>query len=166
VEVQEPALLGHEESLISFRRQLGHLTEGPILGIVVRILGPAPAQLLEVAQAPLGDAKGFMGRITQIGSLEFPFEMFGFVTDDQFLMARNAELDPHHGRNCAGAVLRALVDANPAGNQPAVDFLQFGDTCANKVLRPFRAFDIVERDLKGDLHGSLRAIKQHFFTNA
>jgi len=71
--------------------------------------------------------------------LEFAFKMFGFVTDDQFPMARNAELYPHHGRNCARAVFRALVDANPAGNQPAVDFLQFGDACAIKLLRPFRA---------------------------
>jgi len=85
--------------------------------------------------------------------------MFGFVTDDQFPMARNAELYPHHGRNCARAVFRALVDANPAGNQPAVDFLQFGDACANKLLRPFRAFGIVERDFQGHLHGSLRALE-------
>src|SRR5262249_2090895 len=39
MEVQEPALLGHEEYLISFRRQLGHLTESPILGIVEQTLG-------------------------------------------------------------------------------------------------------------------------------
>jgi hypothetical protein len=29
--------------------------------------------LLEVAQPPLGDAKGFMDRIAQIGTLEFAF---------------------------------------------------------------------------------------------
>jgi hypothetical protein len=70
-------------------------------------------------------------RIAQIGTLKFAFEMFGFMTDDQFRMARNAELDPHHGRNCARAVFRPLVDANPAGNQPTVNFLQFGDVCAS-----------------------------------
>ena len=92
--------------------------------------------------------------------------MFGFVTDDQFPMARNAELYPHHGRNCARAVFRALVDANPAGNQPAVDFLQFGDACAIKLLRPFRAFGIVERNFQGYLHGSLRALERYFCINA
>ena len=135
--------------MISFRHQFGDLAERPIFGIVMRFLGAALALLLEVAQAPLGNAKGFMDRIAQIGTLEFAFEMFGFVTDDKFPMARNAELDPNHGRNCAGGVFRALVDANPAGNQPTVDFLQFGDARANKLLRPFHAFDIVERDLQG-----------------
>jgi len=67
VEIKEPALLGHEESLVSFRRQLGHLAEAVILGIVVRLLGAALALLLEVAQTPLGDAKGFMDRIAQSG---------------------------------------------------------------------------------------------------
>ena len=113
--------------MISFWSQLRHLAERLILGIVVRLLGAALALLLEVAQPPLGNAKGFMDRIAQIGPLEFAFEVFGFVTDNQFLVARDSELDPHHGRNCAGVVFRALVDANPAGNQPAVDFLQFGD---------------------------------------
>jgi len=125
-----------------------------------------PTLSLEVAQAPLGNTKGFMDRVAQIRTLEFAFEMFGFVTDDKFLMARNTELDTHHGRDCAGAVFRALVDANPAGNQPTVNFLQFGGACANKLLRPFRAFDIVERDLQGHLHGSLRAIDKYSCINA
>ncbi len=104
-----------------------------------------------------------MDRITQIGTLEFAFEVSGFVTHDQFVVARDAELDAHHGQNCAGGVFCALFDANPAGNQPAVDILQFGNARANKVLRPFRAFDIVEGDLQGHLHGSLPAIKQAFW---
>lgn len=138
--LQEPAFLGHEESLVSFRRQFRHLAEAPVLGIAVRLLGAVLALLLEVAQPPLGNAKGFMDRIAQIGTLEFAFEMFGFVTDDQFLMAWNAELDPHHGRNCAGAVFRALVDANPAGNQPAVDFLQFRRRLREKGPPPISCF--------------------------
>jgi len=71
VEIKKSALLGHEESLVSFRRQLGHLAEGLILGVVMRLLGAALALLLEVAQTPLGDTKGFMDRIAQIGALEF-----------------------------------------------------------------------------------------------
>src|SRR5690348_12404615 len=105
VEIEEPAFLGHKKSLVSFRRQFGHLAESLVLGIVVRLLGAALALLVEVAQPALGNAKGFMDRIAQIGPLEFAFEAFGFVTDNQFLVARDAELDPHHGRNCAGVVL-------------------------------------------------------------
>lgn len=92
-----------------------------------------------------------MDRIAQIGTLKFAFEMFGFVTDDKLLVTRNAKFDPHYRRNCAGAVFGALVDANPAGNQPIVDVLQYGDACANKVLRPFLAFDIVVPDFQGAL---------------
>ena len=98
--------------------------------------------------------------------MKFAFEVFGFVTDDQFLMAGNAEFDPHHRWNCPRSVFGALVDTHAAGNQPVVDFLQFVDARTNKRLRPFGAFDIVEGDLQGHLHGSLPAIKQTFSLNA
>ena len=166
MEIEESALPGQEEALVSFRRQFGDLAERLVLGIVVRLLGPALALLLEVAQAPLGNAEGFMDRIAQIGTLKFAFEVFGFVADDQFLMAGNAEFDPHHRRNCPRGVFGALVDTHATGNQPVVDFLQFVDACTNKRLRPFGAFDIVKGDLQGHLHGSLPAIKQGFSLNA
>src|SRR3984893_9331577 len=85
--------------------------------------GPPLALLLEIAQAALGNAKRFMDRLAQIGMLKFAFEMFGLVTDDDLLMAGNAELDPHHRRYSAGTVLRPLIDANAAGSQAAIPIL-------------------------------------------
>src|SRR6202158_4609564 len=126
---------------------------GARVGSSLRANGSDPplALLLEIAQAALGNAKRFMDRVAQIGTLEFAFKMFALVTDNQLIMAGNAELDPHHRRYSAGTVLRPLIDANAAGNQAGIQILQVGDTVANEFLRPFLAFGIVERDFQGHL---------------
>src|ERR1700687_1406561 len=126
---------------------------GARVGSSLRANGSDPplALLLEIAQAALGNAKRLMDRVAQIGMLKFAFEMFGLVTDDDLLMAGDNQVDWHHRRNSAGTVLRPLIDANAAGNQAAIQILQVGDTVANKFLRPFLAFGIVERDFQGHL---------------
>jgi hypothetical protein len=53
-----------------------------------------------------------------------------------------------------------LIDADATGYEAAVDLFQFRDAGANESLRPFLAFDIVERDLQGHLHEFLPLIEQ------
>jgi hypothetical protein len=78
--------------------------------------------------------------------------MFGLVTDDQLFPAGNTELDPHNRWNRVRRVFGTLIDADATGYQAAIDLFQFHDARANEFLRPFLAFDIVERDFQGYLH--------------
>src|SRR6476661_4549986 len=81
----------------------------------------------------------------------FPQEVLGLVADDEIVAAGNAELDVHHWGNGAAQIPGALVDSDPAGDEPAVDPLQVGDPGANFLLRPLRTFDIMKRDLQWNL---------------
>src|SRR5262245_5237180 len=83
--------------------------------------------------------------------LVFPQEVLGLVADDEIVAAGNAEFDVDHRGNGAAQILGALVDAHPAGDEPAVDPLQVGDPGANFLLRPLRTFDIMKRDLQRNL---------------
>src|SRR5262249_13040930 len=53
----------------------------------------------------------------------------------------------------AGTVLSALVDAHAAGSKPPIESFELGDAVADLVLRPFRAFGVMECDLQRHLHG-------------
>src|SRR5579872_2652557 len=78
--------------------------------------------------------------------------MIRLVAYHEILAARNAELDPHHRRNRAGAVRCALIDADAAGVQPPIEPLQLGDVGANLALGPLGTVDIVEGDFERHLH--------------
>jgi hypothetical protein len=91
--------------------------------------------------------------IAQVGTLISAQQVLRLVTDNQVLVAGDPKLDAHYRRNGAGAVLGALVDADAAGDEPPIDFFELGDAAADLVLRPFRAFGVVECDLQWHLHG-------------
>src|SRR5262245_62085017 len=78
----------------------------------------------------------------------FPQEVLGLVADHEITAAGNAELDMDNRGNGAGAILGALGNADPAGDEPAVNALEVGDPGANFLLRPLRTFDIIKRDLQ------------------
>jgi hypothetical protein len=106
---------------------------------------------------PLGDAERLTDGLAQVGVLIFPQQVFGLVADHKVGAAGNAEFDVHDRRDGAGQVLVALVDADPAGDQPVVQLFELGHPGANLLLCPFRAFDIV----KGDFQRHLQHRKLH-----
>ena len=73
------------------------------------------------------------------------------MADHEVGAAGNAEFDVHDRRDGAGEVLGALVDADPAGDQPVVQLFEIGHPLADLLLGPFRAFDIVKGDFQRHL---------------
>src|SRR5215471_2348147 len=120
----------------------------------MRFLGAPLALFFQVEQLPLGLSKSLVDRAPQVGMLVLSQEVIGFVADHDFAVPRYAKLDPHHRRDRPAHVLGALVDPNPAGNEPLIDFFQVGDAGADFLLGLFRSLDVVEGDFKRHLHGS------------
>ena len=88
--------------------------------------------------------------------LILPQQVLGLVADDEVTVAGNAELDMDDRRDRSGAVLGALVDPDPAGDQPVVELFEIGNPGADLLLRPVGACDIVEGDFERHLqHGKL-----------
>jgi hypothetical protein len=65
----------------------------------------------------------------------------------------------HDRRDRPGAVLGALIDADPAGIEPTVKPFELRDPGADFLLRPPRAWDIME----GDLERHLQHRELHIF---
>jgi hypothetical protein len=97
---------------------------------VVADFCPAVALLLEVEQLPLSDAERLVDGLVQVGVLVFAQQMVGLVADHEFGATGNAEFDVHDRRDGAGEVLGALIDPNPARDQPVVEPFELGDPCA------------------------------------
>ena len=83
--------------------------------------------------------------------------MVGLVADHEFGATGNAEFDVHDRRDGAGEVLGALIDPNPARDQPVVKPFELGDPSADFPLRPRRTFDI----MKGDFQWHLQHRRLH-----
>jgi hypothetical protein len=66
--------------------------------------------------------------------------------------AGNAEFDVNDRRNRAGQILGALVDPDPAGDQPVIKLFEVGDAAADLLLRPVRALDVMKGDFQRHLH--------------
>jgi hypothetical protein len=91
--------------------------------------------------------------------LILPQQVLGLVADHQVGAAGNAEFDVDDRRDGAGAVLGALVDADPAGDQPVVELFEVGHPGADLLLGPFRAVDIVKCDFQRHLqHAELHIL--------
>src|SRR5262245_65047731 len=79
VEVEQAALLGHEESEVLPGGDLGDLAERLVLGVVVAGLGAAVALLLEVEELPLSNAERLVDRLVEVGVAIFGLEVLGVV---------------------------------------------------------------------------------------
>src|SRR5262245_1664786 len=92
VEVEQAALLGHEESEVLPGGDLGDLAERLVLGVVVTGLGAAVALLLEVEELPLGNAERLVDRLVQVWVAIFPQQVLGLVAHHQVAAPGNTEL--------------------------------------------------------------------------
>jgi hypothetical protein len=89
----------------------------------------------------------------------FAQQVLGLVAHHEVATAGNAELDVHHRRDRAGQVLGALIDPDPAGDEPRIKPLEICDPGADFLLRPLRARDIMEGDFQRHLqHRSLHIL--------
>src|SRR5215472_16822509 len=75
------------------------------------------------------------------------------MADHEIAAAGNSEFDAHDGRDRAGYILGALVDADPAGGEPLINFFKVGNAGPDFILGTFRSLDIVKGDFKRHLHG-------------
>ena len=123
MEVEQAALLGHQESEVLLGRDLGHLAERLVRGIVVAILVTAVALLLDLHQLPFGKAERLDDGMVQIGMLVLAQQVFGLVADQKVLAPGKPELDVHHRRDGVTGIDRALLDPYPTGNQSTVNSL-------------------------------------------
>src|SRR5262249_41784019 len=159
VEIEQGPFLGEQEAEVLIVVDLGDLAEELLLGFVRRALAAIAALLLEVGELPLGDAKGFVDRLVQVGMPIFPQQVLGLAADQALPAAVNAELDMDDRRNGAGEVLATLVDPHPAGDEAVVEPLEIGDPLPDLPFRLLRALDVVE----GDLERHLQHRRLHIF---
>src|SRR5262249_30556424 len=100
VEIEKPALLGHEEPEILRRRKLGDLPEELVLGVVQGVLG-AVEPGLELGELIFSNTEGFVDRRTEVGGLELALQAVGLMAHHEVLAPGNAELDVNDRRDGA-----------------------------------------------------------------
>src|SRR5688572_24494264 len=78
--------------------------------------------------------------------------MLGLMRNGNVRPPGYSKLDPHHWWNRADPSLRALIHAHPARGQSPIDAFEIIHACADFSFDPFRAVDVMKRDLERNLH--------------
>jgi hypothetical protein len=138
--------------MILARQDLGDLPEELVLAVVERLLAAPGTLVLQLDELALGDVKGIVDRVPDVGRLEALLQTVRLVADDKIMPPGNAHLDPHDRRNSIAAVPCRLIDADAAGGQTAIEPVELGHTLADLALDRSVRLDVVKGDFEGHLH--------------